>query len=85
MASAVTPDGSDGSDTVPDCGVEDQLWTSTGTVIVSPAPIDWTADERPRRRACGAVSASQVSYSSHLPKRWKRPSAGATTRTTSSV
>src|SRR5688500_10863432 len=76
-----------GSDrlTAPLCDSPDQLCTSTGTVIVSPTPIDCAAAERPRRLACGAVSRSQPSYSSHLPQRSKRPSTGATIRTTPSV
>src|SRR4051812_18115576 len=71
--------------TVPDCGEVDQLWTTTGTSFVSPAPILSTAADRPSRDACGAVSRSHSSYSWNLPQRWKRPSAGETTRTTSSV
>ena len=46
--------------TVPLCVDVDQLWTSTGSVIVSPMPIDCTAAERPSRSACGAVSSSQL-------------------------
>src|SRR3954447_16915395 len=83
-ASAVTPDGGV-SETVPLCDVVDQLWTSTGTVIVSPALTVWIAAERASRRAGGAVCSSQLSYSAQLPQRWKRPSTGETTRTTSSV
>ncbi len=71
--------------TAPLCDVSDQLCTLTGTVIVSPTPIDCAAAERPRRLACGAVSSSQPSYSSHLPQRSKRPSTGETIRITLSV
>ncbi len=83
-ASAVKFAGS-ASDTVPLCSSSDQLWTSTGIVFVSPSPIDVTAAERPTRSARGAVSVSQLSYSFHLPQRWKRPSTGETTRATVSV
>src|SRR4051812_19983430 len=83
-ASAVTLAGSVRL-TVPLIGVSDQLWTSTGSVKVSPTPVVWIAAERPRRRAAGAVCSSHVSYSAQLPQRWKRPSTGETTRTTWSV
>ena len=65
--------------------VSDQLWTTTGSVNVSPTPVVWIAAERPSRRAAGAVFSSQLSYSAQLPQRWKRPSTGETTRTTWSV
>ena len=72
--------------TVPLCVVVDQLWTSTGNVIVSPMPIDWIAAERPSRlrlrRACRSASCRTRA---HLPQRWKRPSTAGTTRTTLSV
>ena len=71
--------------TSPDCAVVDQLCTTTGTRTVSPTAIDWIAAERLSRRAAEPSSSSHSSYSAHLPKRWKRPSAGDTTRTTSSV
>ena len=72
--------------TVPLCG-------DVGPVVDVDREVDrlahrrsWpSAAERPIRRAAGAVFSSQLSYSSHLPKRWKRPSAGATRRTVSSV
>ena len=83
-ASAVKPAGSV-SWTSPVCGVVDQLCTTTGTVLVSPMPIDCAAGERPIRSARGAVLVIQLSYSSHLPQRSKRPSTGGTTRTTVSV
>jgi hypothetical protein len=88
VASAVKAAGSSAgswSRTSPVCGEPDRLRTSTGTVIVSPMPIDCAAGERPTRSASGAVCASQLSYSSHLPQRSKRPSTGDTIRTTSSV
>ncbi len=53
VASAVKPAGSV-SVTEPLWLVVDQLWTSTGRLIVSPMPIDCTAAERPSRRAVGA-------------------------------
>src|SRR3954451_12029295 len=56
--------------TVPDCGEVDQLCTTTGTSLVSPAPLLSTAAERPSRSACGAVSRSHSSYSWNLPQRW---------------
>ena len=84
VASAVKPAGSS-SATSPLCGDADQLRTSTGTVIVSPMPIDCAAGERPTRSARGAVRVTQLSYSSHLPQRSKRPSTGETIRTTLSV
>ena len=68
---------------VPGLLLADQLWTSTGTVIVSPIAIDCAAAERPTRSARGAVSVIHSSYSAHLPQRWKRPSTGETTRTRS--
>src|SRR3954454_2497575 len=84
VASAVTLGGRV-SVTVPLCAVAPQLWTSTGSVNVSPTPVDWIAAERPRRRASGAVFSSQLSNSAQLPQRWKRPSTGETTLTTWSV
>src|SRR5215208_503481 len=84
VASAVKPAGSV-SCTSPVCGVVDQSCTLTGTVRVSPMPIDWAAGESPIRSARGAVVWSQLSYSCHLPQRAKRPSTGDTTRTTVSV
>ena len=71
--------------TVPLCASSDQLWTLTGNSIVSPTTTVPSPVERPIRRAAGAVFSSQLSYSSHLPKRWKRPSTGDTSRTASSV
>src|SRR4051794_37982114 len=79
VASALIPAGS-ARLTAPVCGASDQLWTSTRTVLVSPAPIVSTASERPSRLASGAVSFCQASNSAHLPQRWKRPSAGGTRR-----
>ena len=70
---------------MPLCATSDQLWTLTGKSIVSPIAIVASAAERPTRSAAGAVLLSQLSYSTHLPQRWKRPSAGATRRTVSSV
>src|SRR5688572_19489624 len=89
-ASVVIPAGSGSPlspvmDTVPLCGPAEWLCTTTGTSTLSPTPIDCTASERPRRLACGAVSSSQLSYSSQRPHRSKRPSAGATILTTLSV
>src|SRR4051794_41546245 len=83
-ASAVKPLGSVRL-TVPFCAVSLQLWTTTGSVSVSPAATVCTAAERPSRRAAGAVVSSQLSNSAQLPQRWKRPSTGETTRTTWSV
>src|SRR4051812_34872111 len=74
VASAVILSGS-ARLTVPLCGVSDQLWTTTGTVIVLRTANVWIAAERPSRRAAGAVVSSQLSYSAQLPQRWKRPSA----------
>jgi len=70
---------------VPLCVLVDQLCTCTGTVSVSPMPIDCVAGLRPIRSARGAVFWSQWSYSFHLPQRSKRPSTGDTTRVTVSV
>ena len=64
-ASAVKPAGSVRV-TVPLCGASDQLCTSTGSVIVSPMPIDWTAAERPSRLAARRGVSSQVSNSRPL-------------------
>src|SRR5688572_1876350 len=72
-------------ETLPLCGASEWLCTTTGTSTLSPTPTDCTASERPRRLACGAVSSSQLSYSSQRPQRSRRPSAGATILTTSSV
>ena len=71
--------------TVPLCATPDQLWTLIGRSTLSPIGIVASAAERPTRRAAGAVSLSQLSYSSHLPKRCRRPSTGETRRTVSSV
>src|SRR5689334_12266965 len=84
VASAVTFAGS-ARLTVPLCVALDQLWTTTGSVNVSPTAVVWTAVERPSRRASGAVFSTQLSYSAQLPQRWKRPSTGETTRTSWSV
>src|SRR4051794_8242113 len=72
-ASAVTLAGSV-SATAPLCAVSDQLWTTTGSVNVSPTPVVCTAPERPSRRVAGAVLSCQLSNSAQLPQRWKRPS-----------
>src|SRR6476620_6080123 len=66
VASAVTLAGSVRV-TVPLWGASDQLWTTTGSVKVSPTPVVWIAAERPRRRADGAVFSSQLSNSAQLP------------------
>ena len=84
VASAVNPAGSVRV-TAPLCVALDQLWTSTGTLIVRPTPIVSAAADRPSRDAAGAVSSSHSSYSAHLPQRWNRPSTGGTSRTTLSV
>jgi hypothetical protein len=35
--------------TSPLWSIADQLWTSTGTVMVSPTPMVWAAGDRPNR------------------------------------
>ena len=71
--------------TVPLWETPDQLWTLIGRSTVSPIGIVASAAERPTRSAAGAVLLIQLSYSSHLPKRCRRPSTGETSRTVSSV
>src|SRR5690606_9366847 len=68
--------------TSPSCGVVVRLVTTTGTVTDSPAPIRYSAFDRPPTLV--NVSA-QSSYSAKLPQRWKRPSMPGTRSTRMSL